>query len=45
MPKEFKQMEKAMQAEYGKKKGTVVTSKLWNKRMKETGKTVGRGRK
>jgi hypothetical protein len=45
MPKAFKKMEKAMQKEYGKKKGTKTASMTWNKKMAGTGKTVGRGRK
>lgn len=44
MPKKFKKMERAMEKEYGKKKGIEIASKKWNKLMKGTGQTVGRGR-
>lgn len=44
MPKEYELMKKAMKKQYGKKKGEKVAAKTWNKRMKGTGKTVGRGR-
>ena len=45
MPKQFEKMKKAMQKEYGKKKGEKIAAMTWNKRMKGTGKTVGRGRR
>jgi hypothetical protein len=45
MPHGYEVMKKAMQKEYGKKKGTEIAAKTWNKSHKGTGKTVGRGRK
>lgn len=45
MPKPYEEMKAAMKKEYGPKKGEVIAYKTWNKRMKGTGKTVGRGRK
>lgn len=45
MPKAFKMMEKAMQKEYGKKEGTKIAAKTWNKQHKGTGQTVGKGRR
>jgi len=45
MPKKFKKMEKAMEMEYGIKRGDVIAAKKWNKEHKGTGNTVGRGRK
>jgi len=45
MPKAFKKMEEAMKKQYGERKGVEIASKTWNKRMKGTGKTVGKGRR
>lgn len=45
MPKAYEKMKKAMEKEYGKKKGDTIAAKTWNKNHKGTGKTVGRGRK
>jgi len=44
MPAAFEKMKKAMQKQYGKKKGEEIAAKKWNKEHKGTGKTVGRGR-
>lgn len=45
MPAEFEKMKKAMIKQYGKKKGTEIAAKTWNKSHKGTGMTVGKGRK
>jgi hypothetical protein len=44
MPAAFEKMKAAMIKQYGKKKGTEIASKKWNKEHKGTGKTVGSGR-
>ena len=45
MPAAYLKMKKAMQKEYGQKKGEKIAAATWNKRNKGTGNTVGRGRK
>ena len=44
MPKEYLKMKRAMVKQYGKKRGTVIAAKTWNKSHKG-GRTVGRGRR
>lgn len=44
MPEAYEKMKKAMEKQYGKKKGKEIAYKTWNKQHKGTGKTVGRGR-
>lgn len=45
MPKNYLKMKKKMEYEYGVKKGDLIAVKTWNKRMKGTGQTVGRGKR
>lgn len=45
MPKAFLKMKKAMAKTYGKKEAEKIASMTWNKKMKGTGMTVGKGRK
>lgn len=45
MPKGYEKLKKKTEIEYGIKKGDIIAAKTWNKRMKGTGQTVGRGRK
>lgn len=45
MPRGYEKMKAAMTKQYGAKKAEKIASMTWNKRMKGTGKTVGRGRK
>lgn len=44
MPKAYLKMKQAMQKQYGPVKGEKVAAMTWNKKMKGTGKTVGRER-
>jgi hypothetical protein len=45
MPKAYEKMKQAMCKQYGEKKGEEIAAKTWNKKMKGTGQTVGKGRK
>ena len=44
MPKAYETMRDAMKKQYGKKEGTMIAAKTWNKQHKGMGDTVGNGR-
>jgi hypothetical protein len=43
MPEAYLKMKRAMQKEYGQKKGEKIAAATWNKQHAGTGQTVGRG--
>jgi hypothetical protein len=44
MPENYERGKKAMQSEYGAKRGALIAEKRWNHLNKGTGNTVGAGR-